>query len=124
MPEGVFCAGCRQVRDASPCTTCRRTAHAQRNSSSPYQDPRWRAFARAHTRGRTCAACGSRRRLTLHHVDGRQANITAGPFIVLCGRCHSQYEADLRRGLDTEHRRGVEAHAARARGTHESAPAP
>jgi hypothetical protein len=101
MPRAVLCIDCGLPAERSPCPTCK--------AARPYQTPRWRQFAKAH-KSRCCIRCGSTRRLSLHHRDGRHPDgITKGRFVTLCVDCHNGYEGDRRAGRDTELTRAVES---------------
>jgi hypothetical protein len=62
----------------------------------------WRA---RKLRGPNCEACGTKRRLHAHHVDGNQANNTSENIQTLCNNCHNFWHAALERaGLPTHGR--------------------
>ena len=112
MPHSGPCIVCGHLHPTSPCPVCKQKRDKRRNQASPYQTPTWkRLAAQARWQQRSCAVCDSTHRLTAHH---REARKEGGPddlsnLLVLCGSCHSQYEADKRNGRDTPHRRLIEA---------------
>lgn len=65
---------------------------------------------RARQRG-TCAICPSTYRFTVHHKVNREEGgpDTLDNLVGLCGKHHTQYEADRRAGKPTQLRRLVEA---------------
>lgn len=118
-----LCLDCGAVTDgASRCATHRQRRDRQRNASSFYQTPGWRRLQRACiARDGACQVTGSTRRLTAHHVIPRERGgpDELGNLVTLAGDVHSQYEADVRHGRNTELRREVDrvlADIATARG--------
>lgn len=112
------CVTCGRPFPARPrvqhCSEHRAPVAAARAS---YQTPEWRA-ARAEAladAGGRCeiAACQTcRYRVAAHHVDPKAAGGSDLRVVVLCGPHHSQYEADVRYGRDTDVRREVDSLAA------------
>jgi 5-methylcytosine-specific restriction endonuclease McrA len=111
VPHALVCLDCGDVTTEPRKGCCPDCARA-RDRADPYQSPEWRAKAKAlKKRLRECAICGGTERLTAHHKQARKAG---GPdeeanLMLLCGSCHSQYEADKRAGKDTELRRLVDS---------------
>ncbi len=100
----VFCLDCRTITATGPrCPSCSRTRNRKRDAASPYRNARWQKLrARLTRQAGACTICGSHQRLTVHHLHGRKRDITQGPFAVLCGHCHSTYEAERRAGRRTD----------------------
>ena len=113
MPVARTCLDCgRLTTGATRCRRCQSRRDAARNARSPYQSPAWRRLRKARqAAGATdCAVCGSSRYVAQHHVDNVAAGgELAGRTVPLCASCHGRYEADVRAGRDTPHRRLVDA---------------
>ena len=113
MPQRRRCLDCPTlIRSGSRCSSCQSRRDRAKNAASPYQTRAWRQIRKARrAAGATvCAVCGSKRYVAQHHFD----NVTAGGELAgrtvgLCASCHGRYEADVRAGRDTPHRRLVDA---------------
>lgn len=117
MSTATFCLDCRTITPTGPrCPACARKRNQTRDEASPYKTRRWRQVSTAVRRqAGHCTVCGSTRRLTVHHLQGRDdADIGRGPFEVLCASCHSSYEADKRNGHVTDLTRVIDSLAADA----------
>ena len=110
MPLTVPCLDCgclieRPIRGR--CLSCRK----EQNSNDFYQTKKWRR-QRRKVKAKTCDICPSTERLTAHHSKPRSEGGSDAPEnlkVTLCGKDHSQYEADKRAGKDTELVRLVDA---------------
>ena len=113
MPVVRPCLVCGQLTgNGTRCVRCQSKRDADRNRRSPYQSPAWRRIRKARREAgqSTCAVCGSERYVAQHHVDNVAAGgELAGRTVGLCASCHGRYEADVRAGRDTPHRRLVDA---------------
>lgn len=113
MPVVRPCLVCGQLTgNGTRCVRCQSKRDADRNRRSLYQSPAWRRLRKARqAAGATdCAVCGSSRYVAQHHVDNVTAGgELAGRTVPLCASCHGRYEADVRAGRDTPHRRLVDA---------------
>lgn len=117
MSTATLCLDCRTVTPTGPrCPACARSRNQARDARSPYKTRRWRQTSAAIRRqAEHCTVCGSTRRLTVHHLQGRDdADIGRGPFEVLCASCHSSYESDKRAGRITDLTRLIDHLAANA----------
>lgn len=105
MPLGIICIRCGRAAKTTPCPECKRGDY--------YQTAAWKRLrAQAIRIAGACQLCNGTHRLTAHHRRNRRTK--GGPdalsnLTVLCGRCHNQYEGDVRAGQPTEHRRKVDA---------------
>jgi len=111
MSTATLCLDCRTITPTGPrCPACARRRNQARDKASPYKTRRWRQVSgRIRRQAGNCTVCGSTHRLTVHHLEGRRADIGQGPFEVLCANCHSQYEADKRAGRATDLTRVVDS---------------
>lgn len=111
MSTATICLDCRTITPTGPrCPACARKRNRNRDQASPYKTRRWRQVSgRIRQQAGNCTVCGSTHRLTVHHLQGRKADIGVGPFEVLCANCHSQYEADKRAGRTTDLTRVVDS---------------
>lgn len=117
MPLVTLCSKCGAFTERSPCEKCR---PKQKRQPDYYRTREWRDLAREarkHYDRCSIPGCSRTYRLTFHHLIPRKQG---GPdvlenLIAMCGKCHSQYESDVKHEKDTEIVRKVNA-LAKSRG--------
>jgi|GEM_PF-5049701 len=111
-PHVRACLDCGQLISASlsRCADCQARDNIRHNRPrANYRTPAWRRTA-ARITANGCAICGRVKRVAAHHIKPRKDGGSDDPsnLLPLCTEHHSELEADIRAGRDTELRRLVE----------------